>query len=202
MTDTIPHHTPTSPAPAGGTRVVDGRAVPAVGTWNVDPSHSEVAFTAKHLVVSKVRGRFADYTVSLTVAGDPTQSSVEVEIQAGTIATGDDQRDAHLTGPDFLDVDRFPTLSFRSTNVEPVGNEAWSVHGDLTIRDVTRPVVLDVEFLGVTEDPWGNQRSGFTAATEIDREDWGLTWNQPLANGGVLVGKKVKIEIDVQAVKA
>jgi polyisoprenoid-binding protein YceI len=199
MTDTIT--TPaSSTTPTTGARVVHGRSVPAVGTWNVDPSHSEVAFTAKHLVVSKVRGRFADYSVSLTVADDPTHSSVEVDIRADTITTGDEKRDAHLTSPDFLDVGRFPTLSFRSSTVEPVGDDSWRVQGDLTIRDVTRPVALDVEFLGVTEDPWGNQRSGFTAVAEIDREDWGLTWNQPLANGGVLVGRKVRIEIDVQAV--
>jgi polyisoprenoid-binding protein YceI len=199
MTDTIT--TPaSSTTPTTGARVVHGRSVPAVGTWNVDPSHSEVAFTAKHLVVSKVRGRFADYSVSLTVADDPTHSSVEVDIRADTITTGDEKRDAHLTSPDFLDVGRFPTLSFRSSTVEPGGDDSWRVQGDLTIRDVTRPVALDVEFLGVTEDPWGNQRSGFTAVAEIDREDWGLTWNQPLANGGVLVGRKVRIEIDVQAV--
>lgn len=183
-------------------RLVEGRTVPAAGTWSVDPSHSDVAFTAKHLVVSKVRGRFADYSVSLTVADDPTRSSVDVEIRAGSIATGDDNRDGHLRSPDFLDVEQYPTLSFHSTAVEPVGDDTWRVRGDLTIRDVSRPVVLDVEFLGVAEDPWGNQRAGFTAVTEIDREDWGLTWNQPLANGGVLVGRKVKIEIDVEAVRA
>jgi polyisoprenoid-binding protein YceI len=189
-------------SPTSAARIVEGRAVPAAGTWSVDPSHSDVAFTAKHLVVSKVRGRFADYSVSLTVADDPARSSVHVEIQAGTISTGQEDRDGHLKSPDFLDVERYPTLSFHSTGVEPVGDDTWKARGDLTIRDVSRPVVLDVEFLGVTEDPWGNQRAGFTAVTEIDREDWGLTWNQPLANGGVLVGRKVKIEIDVEAVQA
>ncbi len=197
MTDTT--HLGATSATAG--RIVDGRPVPAAGTWTVDPSHSQVGFTAKHLVVSKVRGRFSDYDVDLSVADDPARSRVAVTIQAGSISTGDDHRDGHLKGADFLDVENHPTLSFRSTSVQPVSEDTWKVTGDLTIRGTTKSVALDVEFLGVAEDPWGNQRSGFSATTEIDRGDWGLTWNQPLAGGGVLVGRKVRIEIEVQAVQ-
>jgi polyisoprenoid-binding protein YceI len=181
-------------------RVVDGRSVPAAGKWSVDPSHSTVEFVVRHLMVSKVRGRFSDYEVDLEIGERPEDSSVNVSIKAASISTGDEGRDGHLVSPDFLDVEQFPELTFRSTKVEADGDE-WKVTGDLSIHGVTKPVVLEVEFNGVNEDPWGNTRAGFSAETEIDREEFGLTWNQPLAGGGVLVGKKVKIELDIEAVR-
>ncbi len=183
-------------------RTVDGRSVPAAGTWVVDAAHSTVEFVARHLMVTKVRGRFTDYDATITIADDPAASSVAVTIQTASVSTGDEGRDGHLTSPDFFDAATYPTLSFTSTKVTPVGSDAWKVDGDLTVKDVTKPVVLDVEFSGVATDPWGNDKAFFSASTEVDREEWGLTWNQPLAGGGVLVGKKVKIELEIQAAQA
>jgi len=180
-------------------RTVAGREVPATGTWTVDTAHSAVEFVARHLMVTKVRGRFADYGATITIADDPAASSVDVTIQVGSVSTGDEGRDGHLGGPDFFDTANYPTMTFRSTKVTPVGSDTWKVDGDLTVKDVTKPVVLDVEFGGVATDPWGNQKAFFSASTEVDREEWGLTWNQPLAGGGVLIGKKAKIELEIQA---
>lgn len=183
-------------------RVIDGRSVPAAGKWNLDPSHSSVGFTVRHLMVSKVRGGFTDYSTDIEIGDRPEDSRVDVTIQTASITTGDEQRDGHLTSPDFLDVAAYPTMTFRTLSVEPTSEDEWDIHGELTVRDVTRPVTLAVEFAGVSRDPWGNTRAGFSASTELDREDFGLTWNQALESGGVLVGKKVKIEIEVEAIQA
>lgn len=182
-------------------RVVDGRPVPAAGTWTLDASHSSVGFVTRHLMVSKVRGQFTEYSADLVIAERPEDSRVDVTIQVASITTGDAQRDGHLTSPDFFDVEQYPTITFRTTKVTPTSETDWQVEGELTVRDVTKPVTLAVEFAGVESDPWGNTRAGFSARTEIDREDYGLTWNQPLAGGGVLVGKKITIEIEVEAVR-
>lgn len=181
------------------TRVVEGRSVPAAGSWDVDKGHSSVEFVARHLMVTKVRGRFADYDAAITIAERPEDSKVDVTIHTGTITTGDPGRDGHLTSADFLDVENFPTITFASTAVRPTGESTWDVDGDLTIHDVTQPATLAVEFGGVASDPWNNTKAFFSAATEFDRETFGLTWNQPLAGGGVLVGKKVKVELEIQA---
>jgi polyisoprenoid-binding protein YceI len=183
-------------------RVIDGRPVPAAGTWTVDPSHSTVGFVTRHLMVSKVRGHFSEYSADLTIAERPEDSKVDVTLQVASISTADEGRDGHLLSPDFFDAETYPTITFATTSVAPVSEDEWKVTGDLTVRDVTKPVVLTVEFAGVSEDPWGNTRAGFSATTEIDREDFGLTWNQPLAGGGVLVGKKVKLELEVEAIRA
>jgi polyisoprenoid-binding protein YceI len=158
-----------------------------------------VQFVARHMMISKVRGRFRQFTGDIRIAEVPSESSVEVLIDAASIDTGDPDRDAHLRSPDFLDVERFPAIVFRSTTVRPVGDR-WDVAGDLTIRDVTRLVLMNVEFCGVAVDPWGNTRAGFLATTEIDREEFSITWNQALEAGGFLVGKGVKVELDVEAV--
>jgi len=181
------------------TRQYKGAAVPAPGVYDLDQAHSTVGFVARHLMISKVRGRFADFSGSVHVGVVPEESSVEVTIDAASIETSQEQRDAHLRGADFFDVETYPTLRFKSTSVALDG-EQWKVTGDLTVRDVTRPVVLDVEFEGANTTPWGTQAVGFEASTEIDREDWGLTYNQALEAGGVVVGKKVRIELDVEAV--
>jgi polyisoprenoid-binding protein YceI len=195
MTDTT---TPTVPA----TRVVDGRTVPAAGTWTVDPSHSRVSFIARHMMVAKVRGSFSSYTVDLTIGEDPTESSLSVSIDASTIDTDDEGRDGHVRSADFLDVEKFPSITFTSTSVAPgKGSDEWVITGDLTIHGVTKPVDLKVELSGVAADPWGNDRAIYEAETEIDREAFGLSWNQPLAGGGVLVGKKIKIELDIESVR-
>ncbi|CAN5402032.1 hypothetical protein BH23ACT7_BH23ACT7_05530 [soil metagenome] len=181
------------------TRTVHGREVPATGAWPIDPSHSSVEAVARHLMVAKVRGSFERFSGTFTVAERPEDSSVTVEIDAASINTRDENRDTHLRSGDFLDVERFPTLDFVSTAVEPRGKR-WAVHGDLTIRGVTRPVTLDVEYLGTLTDPWGNSKAAFSATAEIDREDYGITWNQALEAGGVLVGRTLKVKLDIQAV--
>jgi polyisoprenoid-binding protein YceI len=175
--------------------------LPAVGTWKIDPSHSSVGFSVRHLGLARVRGRFAEFDGSVEVAEDPEQSSVSVEIQAASIDTRDANRDGHLVSGDFFDVEHHPTLDFHSTGVRYTGGDQWAVDGELTIRGVTRPVTLDANFEGSARDPWGGERAAFTATTEVDREDFGLTWNQTLETGGVLVGKKVRIELEVELIK-
>jgi len=172
--------------------------LPAAGTWYIDLAHSSVNFTARHLMVSKVRGRFGFFEGTIEVGDSPERSTVSATIDVGTVDTGQQQRDGHLRSPDFFDVDTHPRMEFRSSRVEPKGSD-WLVHGDLTIRDVTRPVVLDVEFFGVATDPWGGTRMAFTAGTSLDREDFGLTYNQVLEGGRLLVSKKIDIELEIQA---
>jgi len=175
--------------------------LPATGTWTLDASHSEVGFSVRHLGISKTRGRFGAFEGTLRIdAAEPANSSVEVSIDAGSVDTKDGGRDEHLRGADFFDVESFPTLTFRSTAVRGSGTD-WVVEGDLTIKGVTRPVVLETELVGLERDPWGGERVGFAATTEVNREEFGLTWNAALETGGVLVGKTVKIHLDVEAVK-
>jgi polyisoprenoid-binding protein YceI len=182
------------------TRTIETRELPAAGRWMIDSTHSDIQFIARHMMISKVRGHFRGFSGVIDIAEEPEQSSVEVTIVASGIDTGDPDRDRHLRSPDFLDVERFPELRFRSTSVRPAGNR-WEVSGELTIRGVTRPITLDVEFCGVAVDPWNNVRAGFLATTEINREDFDLTWNQALESGGFVVGKGVKIEADVEAIR-
>lgn len=183
------------------TQTYDRSTLPAAGEWRIDPAHTTVGFVARHLMVTKVRGRFADVDGVARIAEQPEDSTVEVTIGAASIDTRSEDRDAHLRSPDFLDVERFPTLTFRSTGVRYEGGEHWKLDGELTVKDVTRPVTLDVEYEGQSPDPWGGRRAGFTATTEIDREDWGLTWNVALETGGVLVSRKIKLELEVQLVQ-
>lgn len=187
-------------AEAAPTRTLAGRELPAPGTYEIDPVHTSVEFVVRHLMVAKVRGRFAGFSGTVHIDEVPEESSVAGVIDATSIDTGQPDRDEHLRSADFLEVERFPELRFASTRVE-TGAETWTVTGDLTIRGVTRPVELDVEFVGGVIDPWGGQRLGFSASTEIDREDFGLTWNQPLEAGGFVVGKKVRIELEAEAVR-
>ncbi len=179
----------------------NGVQIPAPGTFTLDPSHTTIGFVARHLMVTKVRGRFSDFTGSITFAEEPLASSAEVTIQVASVTTGDDRRDEHLKSADFFDVDNHPTMTFRSTEVKTDGGGRYVLTGDLTIKGVTRSVDLAVEPEGVGPDPWGGERAGFTASAEVDREAWGLTWNVALDAGGVLVSKNVKLEIDVQAVR-
>jgi polyisoprenoid-binding protein YceI len=191
----------TTETPTIPTRTVDGVEVPAAGTYQLDLSHSSVAFSVRHLMVSKTKGRFADFAGTVTIADDPLESSVEVEIQASSIDTRDETRDGHLRSGDFFDTEAFPTITYRSTSVAPSGKGSWAVEGDLTVRGITRSVPLTVTFEGGALDPWGNARIGFEAHTELDREAFGLVWNQALESGGVLVGKAVKIDIEAEAVQ-
>lgn len=174
----------------------------SAGTWNVDPSHSAVSFVARHLMVSKVRGSFNVYGGTITIAEDPLGSKVEATVDAASIDTGDDNRDGHLRSGDFFDVEQYPTWSLTSTGLTPKGSDTYTLTADLTIKGVTKPVTFDLEFDGVATDPWGNTKAGFSAETEISRKEFGLEWNVALETGGVLVGDKVKIQLDIQAVKA
>jgi polyisoprenoid-binding protein YceI len=186
---------------ASTTRTFAGLSIPTPGTFALDPAHTRVGFVARHLMVSKVRGSFTQVSGEITVAEDPLASSVTVHIPAASIDTGVADRDTHLRSGDFLEVEKYPELTFRSTRVtEPNGN-GFTLVGELTIRDVTREVTLDVEFEGVATSPWGQEVVGFSASAEIDREEFGITWNQALEAGGVLVGKKVKIEIEAEAIR-
>jgi len=168
--------------------------------WNIDVAHTGIHFSVRHMLVSKVRGRFAKFSGTIRL-GDPdmSQSVVEVTIDAASIDTGVADRDAHLRSPDFFDVEAFPDLRFRSKRIEEIDETHYRAIGDLTIRDVTSEVALDVEFGGRAKDPWGNERIGFVATTFLDRKAFGLTWNQVLETGGIVVGDRVDIELDVQA---
>jgi polyisoprenoid-binding protein YceI len=177
------------------------RNFPATGTWAIDQSHSSLAFVAKHLMVTKVRGSFGELSGTIVIGDTPEESSAEAIIRTASLTTGDAKRDGHLHSPDFLDVESHPEMTFKTTRVESHGDGEGTLTGDLTIKDITRPVTLDVAFEGLAQDPWGGERAAFSAVGEIDREQWGMTWNQALETGGVLVSKKVKLEIDVQAVR-
>lgn len=173
----------------------------AQGTWVLDPTHTRIGATARHLMVTKVRGHFDSYSGTLIVGQTPQESSVQVTIEADSISTGTEDRDGHLKSPDFLDVANHPQITFSSTRIEPHG-ENFKLIGDLTIRGATHPIELDLEFLGVHTDPWGNQKAAFEASGTLDREKWGLVWNVALESGGVLVSKEFKIEIEAQAALA
>lgn len=178
-----------------------GITVPAPGTFTLDAAHTTVGFVARHLMVSKVRGSFREVSGEIVVADDPLDSSVTVRIPAASIDTGVADRDGHLRSPDFLDVERFPELTFRSLRVTELDGSEFTLLGELTIREVTREVSLRVEFEGLATSPWGQEVVGFSATAEIDREEFGITWNQALEAGGFLVGKKVKIEISAEAIR-
>ncbi len=170
--------------------------------WEIDSSHSSVHFSVRHLVIAKVRGTFARWSGTVHVPdGDFSKAAVAVTIDASSIDTGVDQRDAHLKSPDFFDVAQYPELRFVGQRVQPRSGADIDVVGGLTIKGITREVVLRVEQLGQTKDPWGNLRALFSAKTSIDRKDFGLTWNQVLETGGVMVGDRVEIEAEIQAVK-
>jgi polyisoprenoid-binding protein YceI len=185
--------TDTVTTPSG--RTLDG-LVP--GVWTVDTSHSEVGFTARHLMVSKVRGRFTDYTATITVAPNVLDSTVQATVQLASVDTRDEKRDGHLKSADFFDVENHPTMSFTSTGIREIGKDFY-LDGDLTIRGTTRPVTFDLEFNGVVAGPWGGSSAGFSAETEINRKDWGLEWNVALESGGVLVSEKIKIALEIEA---
>jgi polyisoprenoid-binding protein YceI len=172
-------------------------------TWQIDPAHTNVEFSVRHMMISNVKGQFQKTSGTVDVNGkDPTSAKIDATIDATSINTRVDKRDAHLKSPAFLDVDKFPTITFKSTKVEADGPGKWKVTGDLTLHGVTKPVVLDVESTGTpVTDPMGNTRAGASATTKISRKDFGLTWNQPLETGGVMVGDEVAISIDVEAIK-
>ncbi|MDQ2890318.1 MAG: YceI family protein [Gemmatimonadota bacterium] len=182
--------TATTPAPESRERLA--------GTWQIDPAHSSVEFAVTHLMISKVRGRFSDVAGSVATDGTPAGSRIDVEIKTASISTHDNARDTHLRSADFFDVEKYPQMRFVSTSIRSGSGKDFHVTGDLTIHGVTRSVEMDVTSGGAGRDPWGNDRAGFSGALSIERSDFGLTWNQALETGGVVVSNTVKVTFDVE----
>ena len=180
-------------------RVVDGVELPPPGEYVLDGSHSHVGFAVRHLMVSKVRGQFDRFSGTVTLGEDPADSSVEVEVDLASIDTNDEKRDAHLRSPDFFDTEQHPTMTFRSTSVRPGTGGAWKVIGDLAIGDVTQSLELDVTYEGSATTPWGSTSIGFSASGKLNREEFGLSYNQALEAGGFVIGKDVTLEIEAEA---
>jgi polyisoprenoid-binding protein YceI len=180
-------------------REINGVELPQTGDWVIDPAHSSIEAVARHMVVTKVRGHFEEFSGALHIDEDPTKSWAEASIKAASINTNAPDRDAHLRSPDFLNADEYPELTFKSTRLAHKSGRRFEVVGDLTIRGETHPVTLDVEFGGVVTDPFGQVKALFSASTKLEREKWGVNWNQALEAGGVLVSKTLDIEIEVQA---
>ena len=185
-----------------GVREVSGRPVPQIGSYAIDPSHASFEFVARHLM-AKTRGKFSGVSGTATVTERPEDSHLELEIDTTTIDTGDPNRDGHLRSNDFFGTQDHPTISFSSTAIHPGDSPSeWTVDGQLTIRGISRPVTVELEFLGGAIDPWGTQRIGFSGVVpEVNREDWGLTWNAPLETGGFLLSKTVRLEIEAELVR-
>lgn len=172
------------------------------GDYVLDVAHTRLGFSARHAMVTTVRGSFGEFEGTAKIdAADPTNSSVEIRIQVASITTGQQQRDEHLRSSDFLEIEKYPEIVFRSTAAEQIDDETATITGDLTIKDVTRPVSIDFTITGSAKDPFGNLRAGFEGSTTINRTDWGLTWNAALETGGVLVSDKVKLDFDVSAIQ-
>jgi polyisoprenoid-binding protein YceI len=182
------------------TRIVDGAELPAAGTWKVDPGHAEVGFVGRHFMLTKVRGRFTGVDAVVQIGADPAETTVEVTIDMTTVTSGDSTRDNHLKSADLFDVEQYPTATFRSTGIGWDGL-AGSMTGDLTIKGTTRRVTLEVEYLGYAQDPWGSDRTVFSARGRINREDWGVTWNMPLARGGLLVSTEIGLELEIELIR-
>lgn len=193
--------TTTTPAAAPVAPVATAVVPDISGAYTIDPSHTRVGFNARHAMVTSVRGTFGDFSGTATVdTAVPSASSVSLVIKTGSVDTSSADRDGHLTSADFFDAEVFPEITFSSTAVDRDG-DTWAITGDLTIKDVTKPVTIDFDFLGTSLDPFGNTRIGFEGATTVNRKDWGLTWNAALETGGVLVSDKIKLEFDVSAIK-
>ncbi len=170
------------------------------GTWEIDPSHSLVEFSVRHMMFSKVKGRFTSFRGTIVIGEDPQESSVEAVVDMASVDTGDEGRDAHLRSPEFFDVEKYPEMTFVSRRVRAEGDRAV-VTGDLSLHGITRPVELELEFNGIGTDPFGNTKAAFTATTELSRKEFALEWNVALETGGVLVGDKVQVTLEVQAVR-
>ncbi|MFG2227019.1 YceI family protein [Streptomyces sp. NPDC048644] len=196
---------PEAPATAGTTALVEADPALAAltGDYTIDPAHSSIGFTVRHAMVTNVRGAFGEHEGTLRLDGsDPARSTASLDVRTAGVDTGIADRDAHLRGADFFDSETFPLMSFRSTAAEQVAGDRFRITGDLTIKDVTRPLTIDLEFHGAATDVYGAERVGFEGRAEILRSDWGLTWNAALETGGVMVSDKVKLTFDISAVKA
>jgi polyisoprenoid-binding protein YceI len=182
---------------------VDPALAALTGEYTIDPAHSSIGFTVRHAMVTNVRGGFAQHEGTLRLDGtDPSRSTAAIDVDIASVDTGMTDRDAHLRSADFFDAEKFPKMTFRSTAAEQLGGDKYRITGDLTIKDVTRPLAIDLEFQGAATDVYGNERVGFEGGAEILRSDWGLTWNAALEAGGVMVSDKVKLTFDISAIKA
>ncbi|MBZ9598298.1 YceI family protein [Streptomyces yangpuensis] len=187
---------------AVATLEVDPALAALTGDYAIDPAHSSIGFTVRHAMVTNVRGSFADHEGSLHLDGsDPSRSTASIDVKIASVDTGIADRDGHLRSGDFFDAEAFPLMTFRSTEAAFLGGDTYRITGDLTIKDVTRPLSIDLEFNGSATDPYGNQRVGFEGSADILRSDWGLTWNAALETGGVVVSDKVKLTFDISAIK-
>ncbi|MFF9194710.1 YceI family protein [Streptomyces sp. NPDC014779] len=192
----------TESASAVATLPVDPALAALTGDYTIDPAHSSIGFTVRHAMVTNVRGSFAEYEGKLKLNGtDPAASSASIDVKIASIDTGIADRDGHLRGADFFDAETFPLMTFRSTEAAYLGGDTYRITGDLTIKDVTKPLAIDLEFNGTATDVFGNERVGFEGTAEILRSDWGLTWNAALETGGVMVSDKVKLTFDISAIK-
>lgn len=197
---------PAAPADAAaptGVVAPDPALVALTGEWMIDPAHSRIGFSVRHAMVTTVRGSFAEYESRLFFDGrDPSRSRAEIALATASVDTGVEQRDAHLVGRDFLDAGRHPRITFTSTAVQLASKEVYRMTGDLTIRGTTRPVVLDLTYIGHVTDPFGYERVGFDGTTTINRSDWGLTYNARLAEGGAMVSERLRLQFDIAAIRA
>ena len=190
------------PAFTSSSGLPDPALAELTGEWMIDPAHSRIGFSVRHAMVTTVRGSFAEYKSRLYFDGrNPARSRAEIVVETGSVDTGVEQRDGHLVGRDFLDSATFPRMRFASTAVQMAGNDVYRMLGDLTIKDVTRPVVLELTYIGHVTDPFGYERVGFDGTTTIDRSDWGLTYNSRLAEGGAMVSEKVRLQFDIAAIR-
>ncbi|MFD5414851.1 YceI family protein [Streptomyces nojiriensis] len=187
---------------AVATLEVDPALAALTGDYVIDPAHSSIGFTVRHAMVTNVRGAFAEHEGSLHLDGaDPARSTASIDVKIASVDTGIADRDGHLRSGDFFDAEAFPLMTFRSTEARQLGGDTYRITGELTIKDVTRPLSIDLEFNGSATDPYGNERAGFEGSAEILRSDWGLTWNAALEAGGVMVSDKVKLTFDISAIK-
>ncbi|MER5501867.1 YceI family protein [Streptomyces sp. NPDC002561] len=197
------NNAPAAAATAVAAPAVDPALAALTGDYTIDPAHSSIGFTVRHAMVTNVRGTFGDHEGTLKLDGsDPANSTASIDVRIASIDTGIADRDAHLVSGDFFDAEKFPLMTFRSTRAEQLGGDDYRVTGDLTIKDVTRPLSIDLEFNGSATDVYGNERVGFEGSSTILRSDWGLTWNAALETGGVMVSDKVKLTFDISAIKA
>ncbi|MFJ9007220.1 YceI family protein [Streptomyces canus] len=172
------------------------------GDYTIDASHSTIGFTVRHAMVTNVKGKFDEFSGSLHLdGGDPSASTASIDVKMDSIDTGSEDRDGHLKSADFFKIEEFPTMTFRSTKAEALGDEDYRITGDLTILGTTKPLTIDLEFNGAAKDPFGNERVGFEGKAEIKRSEWGLTWNAALETGGVLISDKIKLSFDISAIK-
>jgi polyisoprenoid-binding protein YceI len=178
-----------------------GIVFPQPGTWVFDRGHTRIGFAGRHLMVSRIRGTFMRFEGAISVGATPAETSAELKIAAASVESGFADRDNHLRSPDWFDVERYPEITVRAHSLRYVSDDLWAATAELTMRGITRSLPITIKYFGVTDDPWGQHKLGLTVSTEVDREAWGLTWNTPLKAGGVVVGKLIQLEIDVEAIR-